>query len=193
MDRTDLRRLLREADAAVRPPPDPPADLLTRVKGFQRRRRMVRHAAGTAVVVAGVVLAGGIWVARDMGHVATTPIAAMPPPQPRAARGALEADLRALEQRVAVHERTVQKLLAREIRQQDARNRQRLRDLSDPRARIEAQLSIAAYDILREAELNARVRNQPGPAVAAYRRVIELFPSTEWAEVARHRLRQIGS
>ena len=53
---------------------------------------------------------------------------------------------------------------------------------------VQSQRDRAALILVYEADRSAR-ENRPADAVASYRRAIELFPQTHWAEVARQRLR----
>jgi hypothetical protein len=63
---------------------------------------------------------------------------------------------------------------------------------ADPRDRIRVQQDLAAMVLVRQADRYYRELDRKGSAVAGYERVVELFPMTEWAGVARQRLMEIN-
>jgi hypothetical protein len=64
----------------------------------------------------------------------------------------------------------------------------------DPLAQIAAERDLGALALVRQADRRYRETNHPNPAAAAtaYARVVELFPNTHAAAVARQRLAAIG-
>jgi len=55
---------------------------------------------------------------------------------------------------------------------------------------VQLQRDRAALILVYDADRSFR-ENRPADAIAAYRRTIELFPQTHWAEIARQRLREM--
>jgi hypothetical protein len=120
------------------------------------------------------------------GEVAVAPTpsptaapAPAPPPLPSPAQVA------ALDLEAQLHERVADRLLATE--------RLRRRMAAHPPAHdptlteLQQQRDCAALLLVYEAD-RYRQRRQSEEAIAGYRRAIELFPQTHWADVARQRL-----
>ena len=98
----------------------------------------------------------------------------------------LRVSLQVLNARAEAHQAAADRLLALERRRRRLTSRGRMR----PGGRIEEmrrQLDRAAFLTLRRAEmLLSEVGNKPG-AMAAYQQVVEMFPGTPWADIARQR------
>jgi len=66
-----------------------------------------------------------------------------------------------------------------------------LASIPDPMDQVRQQVSQAAEYMVRDGDRIWQERRQRATAIARYQRVIELFPDSEWAAVARQRLSQI--
>ena len=175
-----LSQLLRAADA---PPPTAAGDLVQRVQRRRTRERTTRRAIAASVLLLALCLP---WVTRLRSPVQPVVIAPAPsvavvtPPTP-AAVAALDAEAR-------LHEQVADRLLASSSR---GRRGAQTKSPHDPAlAELQQQRDRAALLLVYEAD-QYRQRNQPIDAVASYRRAIELFPQTHWADVARQRLKDL--
>ena len=160
MNEQALRQLLMDADAAS----DAPAtshDLAARVQKRLRRRRQTQMAGASILVCA--MLAVGLMIQSNWNsrpaHVAQSSKA-----KAELALIRLEADAQA-----ATVNRLVQYQKSVDARTAAARKFER----GEPRERLQEQREKAARLLTQDGE---------------YRRVIQLFPETHWASVARQRL-----
>jgi hypothetical protein len=87
----------------------------------------------------------------------------------------------------SIHERTAALLLMSESARKRAVATPRS---SSPAADMHFQRDRAALILVYEADRLAR-EDQRTTAIATYRRAIELFPQTHWADVARRRLQDM--
>ncbi len=67
-----------------------------------------------------------------------------------------------------------------------------LAGIPEPMDQVKSQVNQAAERMVQEADELWLDRRQRTPAAARYQRVIELFPDSEWASVARQRLEQMA-
>jgi hypothetical protein len=67
-----------------------------------------------------------------------------------------------------------------------------LAGIPEPMDQVKSQVNQAAERMVQEADELWRDRRQRMLAAARYQRVIELFPNTEWASVARQRLEEMA-
>jgi len=81
---------------------------------------------------------------------------------------------------------------------EEERKQRRLQELqaqlasySDPLQEIQKQVDKTAFILVYQANRMYRELDQKDSAIQAYNRVIELFPQSRWAEVARQRLSEI--
>lgn len=169
-----IENLLRETDVAC---PAGPADAAELARGaralLERGRRRV--AATTATAVIGLVV-----VALTLGHRARTRIASVAPSATRAAT--LSADLRSLEVDETAETRAVTAMLAVERRDAALGRLRRLRERGDVDQWVRDQNERSALVVLEGAA------SDTGDAARICRRVIELFPDTAAAAVARGKL-----
>jgi len=56
---------------------------------------------------------------------------------------------------------------------------------------VERQVDKAAFVLIYQADRLYKELNRTESAVAAYKEIIQLFPTNRWAEVARERLAEI--
>ena len=160
MNEQALRQLLVNADAAAGSPAILSSDLASAVVRRLRRRRQVR-VAGVSVVLCAMLAVVPL--------VRTTPKPSGPDQHLAQAR----AELSLMQVQANSQAATVNRLMAYQ-RSVDIRTKAtRKLDRGQPLDRLQQQRESAA-----------RVLTQDGE----YRRVIELFPETHWASIARQRL-----
>jgi tetratricopeptide (TPR) repeat protein len=146
------------------------------------RRRLIRVAVPTslAAVVAISVALSAIFVHTEG-----------PPPQPQRI-ASLEEQVKQLQARTDATLKLVQEVLERD--RQDRRLaalETELASIPDPVHEIDRQVDKTAFILIYQADKLYKELNQTESAVAAYREVIQLFPTNRWATVARERLSQI--
>jgi tetratricopeptide (TPR) repeat protein len=87
--------------------------------------------------------------------------------------------------------------LVREVLEKDRQDRRlaaletELASIPDPRKEMERQVDKTAFILVYQADKLYKELNQTDSAVRAYKEVIQLFPTNQWANVARERLSQI--
>jgi tetratricopeptide (TPR) repeat protein len=147
-----------------------------------RRRRLVRVAAPTSV--AALVT---ISVALSAIFVPTEE----PQPQPQRIVS-LEEQVKQLQAQTDATLKLVQEVLERD--RQDRRLaalETELASIPDPVQEIDRQVDKTAFILVYQADKLYKELNQTESAVAAYKEVIQLFPTNQWANVARERLSEI--
>ena len=82
----------------------------------------------------------------------------------------------------------VQRLLENERGRRSIERARALQAKVDPIVRIDRQIEQAAFVIVAQADRKVRRWNLTDSAADDYRRVVELFPKTHWAAIARQRL-----
>jgi hypothetical protein len=195
MTHDGLRELLAQADAAADSSPVPAAALVQRVRAQARRRQTRRRAAvGAASVLAAIMVIVAIVLPPPppRTNVATNlpvPSNDKPVTGTRDARD-LAAELAAIRTQAAASEACVAAMLKGE-----ARGR-KLASVTprppDPLERIRAEQDRGAMALVRQADRQYRELDRKASATAGYGRVVQLFPRTRWAAVARQRLADIG-
>jgi hypothetical protein len=195
MTHDPLQQLLCRADAVAETPTIPAGELVQRVRA-ELHRRQIRARLTGAGVLAAALLAVAITVSFRTAprQVATKVPTSTIRPTARSDDGPTPARLAqrlaALRSEADARESAIDAVLAREAR---ARATPRVPQ-ADPLAQIAAQRDLGAMALVRQADRRYR---ETGPtnvtaAVAAYGRVLELFPNTRGATVARQRLSEIG-
>jgi tetratricopeptide (TPR) repeat protein len=147
-----------------------------------QRRRLIRVAAPTSLVAVLAVAAAlsALWMPSKG-----------PPPQPQRI-ASLEEQVKQLQARTDATLKLVQEVLERD--RQDRRLaalETELASIPDPVHEIDRQVDKTAFILIYQADKLYKELNQTESAVAAYREVIQLFPTNRWATVARERLSQI--
>ena len=171
-----LEQLLRDADAASSPP-EPHVEIAPIIYRRRSRQLLIRRVALAAVVV--ITASLGAFSLRPRPQ---QPIALVEPPSP-----APQVSVASLEFRARLHELTAERLL-----KSHHAHRARAAATSSPESEIQFQRDRAALILVYDADLHAK-QNRPAEAIASYRRAIELFPQTHWANVARQRLKQMST
>jgi hypothetical protein len=186
-----VRAWLQEADEAAGPLPAVPADLAARVRRAAALRSGRQRTCGVA---AAILLACGLlatWPrpAQEPPAQADRPVAgAAPAPVPDAA---LLAKLQQLDAEAEMWLFVARK--ADEYRQarQAARPAAALPEVPDVVARTRRELDQAALTLVQQADRMCRELHQCQTAAVRYRRVVDLFPDSPWATVARQRLDEL--
>jgi len=183
MNEERIERLLRSADDLAGPPV---FDQITVVEVRRRvhRRRIVRTAmplTAAAVVAVTIAVLTLSTKEREPGMVSE--------PQKIAS---LEEQVRQLQERTDATLKLVQEVLDQDRRQRRlAAAEAELASIPDPMEQVERQVDKTAFLLIYRADQLYKELNRTESAVAAYKEIIQLFPTNRWAEVARERLAEI--
>ncbi len=179
MNEEQIRQLFAKADEAAGEPmfrhittPD--------IRRRVHRRRLIRVVAPTslAAIVAIAAALSAIWTHTGQ-------------PQPQRI-ASLEEQVKQLQARTDATLKLVQEVLEKD--RQDRRLaalETELARIPDPVKEIDRQVDKTAFILFYQADKLYKELNQTESAVAAYKEVIQLFPTNQWANVARERLSQI--
>lgn len=181
MNEEQIGRLLARADETAGEPRFGPVTVAG-IRRQARRRRLVRGVApmaAAAVVLVGVTLWG----------VCTQTQRPEPPPQRIAS---LEEQVRQLQAQTDMTLRLVQEVLEKDRQERRlAALKAELASIPDPVKEIDRQVDKTAFILVYQADKLYKELNQTESAVRAYKEVIHLFPTNQWADVARERLSRI--
>lgn len=181
MNEDQIRRLLREADARAG---DPTFNRVA-VAGIRRRlhrNRLIRLAVPTTAAAVVAVAAALSAICLQTGS---------PEPQPPRI-ASLEEQVRQLQAQTETTLKLVQEVLEKD--RQDRRLaalEAELASIPDPVKEIDRQIDKTAFILVYQADKLYKELNQADSAVLAYQEVIQIFPTNQWADVARERLSQI--
>jgi hypothetical protein len=178
-------RLVRDADATAARPTTPVAGLAGRVrrKARRRRRRMAGSVAAGAVVL--VLGAASLWWPRRAGPV-------VGPTRVSAAEIArLRVECAQTAREAEAHERLAAAMLERE-RRATRRAAEVVVNPVDVVDAVAAERERSAMILLFQADRLLRDVDARAEATDALRRVLELFPNSRGAAMARERLDRIG-
>jgi hypothetical protein len=178
MTEDKIKNLLQRADQTAGGPAPVSIDL-SAVRRSASRRHIINLAARIATAAV-VLFALGIWSfsvkkTRDRQRII-----------------ALEAEIKQLKVQT---DATLK--LVREVLENDRRERRlgelrtQLANIPDPLEETQKQVDKTAFILVYQANRMYSELDQKDSAVRAYNRVIELFPQSRWAEVARQRLSEI--
>jgi hypothetical protein len=192
MTHDKLGDLLSQADAAAtiarRTAPDVARQVRVEARRRQVRTRMVGGAVSATALVAVLIVLSV--------HPAHTELARHTPPtrpvetSPHVRDASeLAAEIAALRNEAAGHEAVVKAMLTGEQR---GRRMAAVPRGVDPLDRILAEQDRGAMALVRQADRQYHELDRKESAAAGYGRVVELFPKTHWAAVARQRLSEIG-
>ena len=184
MNDDPLRQLLKDADVTAVGSTDPRA-LAASVRERHRGQQRTIRTAGTAAVV--LIALAGVTASLVRHPAKQQQIAIAPSPVPPSSSSVAPQHLAALDLDARLHELTAQKLT-------EMHGRPTSKPVAGSglpsAAEIQLQRDRAALLIVYEADQNAQ-SNRTTLAAAGYRRAIELFPQTHWADVARQRLKEL--
>lgn len=181
MNEEQIKQLIMKVDEAAG---EPTFRRIT-TAGVRRQthhRQLVRVAVPTslAAVLAVAAALSAIWMRTER-----------PQPQPQRI-ASLEEQVKQLQARTDATLKLVQEVLERD--RQDRRLaalETELASIPDPLKEIDRQVDKTAFILVYQADKLYKELNQTESAVAAYKEVIQLFPTNRWAAVARERLSQI--
>jgi tetratricopeptide (TPR) repeat protein len=179
MTEDKIKNLLYEADQTAGGPVPVSANLAAAVRRRANRRQAVNLSARIAVAAV-VVIAFGIWSytakkARDRQRII-----------------ALEMQIKQLKTQTDATLNLIREVLDEDRKQRRLNELQaQLASYSDPLREIRKQVDKTAFILVYQANRMYCELDQKDSAIKAYKRVIELFPQSQWAEVARLRLSEI--
>lgn len=175
--------------------------LLQKADGFAGRPTFGRVAAGTIrqriyrrqIIRIATPLTAAAAVAVTVAVLALARRNQEPEPQPEPQRiASLEEQVKQLQARTDATLKLVQDVLERDRRQRRlAAAEAELASIPDPMEQVERQVDKTAFLLIYRADQLYRELNQTESAVAAYKEIIQLFPTNRWAEVAKERLAEI--
>ncbi|HIJ53053.1 MAG TPA: hypothetical protein HPP66_07850 [Planctomycetes bacterium] len=178
MTEDKIKNLLQKADQTAGGPAPVSIDL----SAFRRRANR-RHVANLAVRIAAaavVVTALGTWSytakkTRDQQRIV-----------------ALETQIKQLQTQTDATLNLIREVLEEDRKQRRLNELQaQLASYPDPLEEIQKQVDKTAFILVYQANRMYRELDQKNSAIRAYNRVIELFPQSRWAEVARQRISEI--
>jgi vacuolar-type H+-ATPase subunit I/STV1 len=177
-----IQRLLARAEEMAEEPRFRPVTLAG-IRQRVRRRHLVRvgiPTAAAAMVLVGVTLwAICAWTTGS-------------PELPQQRIASLEDQVKQLQAQTEATLKLVQEVLERDRQDRRLASLQaELARIPDPRKEIEREVDEAAFVLVYQADKLYKELNQTDSAVQAYKDVIQLFPTNQWADVARERLSQI--
>lgn len=192
MTHDNLGQLLARADATAGSVPPPAQELAQRVRIASRRRQARRRAsvAAASALAAILVIAA---ILRPPQPPRTNDATNLPVPmkdRPIQDSRDLAAELAAVRAQAAASEACVAAMLKSEARGRKLASA--TPRALDPLDRIRAEQDRGAMALVRQADRQYRELDRKASAAAGYGRVVELFPRTHWAAVARQRLADIG-
>ena len=168
-----------------------PGDQAQRLRTLAVRRRRVRVSINAA---AAIVLAVGITVLWSQTStlpkaVNEPPVVDAEPPQPDIAeiKAEIERLRRDADMRLALVHRT-QEILEEMKRFEELKKQP---PLPDAVANTRREVDKAAYTLVYQADRMCRELDLCDSAVVKYQRVVDLFPDSRWATVARQRLSEL--
>jgi len=196
-----LESLLEAAGRSVADTPAPSSELADRVRRRHARRqhrRKQRRRLSAGVAAAMVLLGGTLAIAfrpTPPGPQPDAPIAERPepPPTPRRVSDSdlekMQAELAALEAEVERRRRHVRQMLDRRQRHDQLLALLNKRPPSDPLETARITLEKTAFRLVYRAEHRSALAGADA-AREQYRQVVELFPNTAAAAIAREQLRR---
>jgi TolA-binding protein len=176
-----IKELLAQADNAAGEPTFGPVTA-AKIRRHVHQRRLVRVAVPTAV-------AATITLAAALGTLSLPTRRSQPQPERIAS---LEEQVRQLQAQTETTLKLVQEVLERDRQKRHLASLEaELARIPDPVREIDRQVDKTAFILVYQADKLYQELNQTESAVQAYKEVIQLFPTNQWAQVARERLSQI--
>jgi len=180
MTEDKIKNLLQKADETA----GVPAPVFINISAVRRRanRRRIISIATPVAAAAAILIAVGLY--------GFTLRAAKTTHQQKIS--SLEMQIEQLQARADATYNLVQEVLDNERKQQRLDELQaQLASIPDPIEEIQKQVDKTAFNLVYQADRMYRELNLKSSAIQTYKRVIELFPETHGAEVARERLLEI--
>jgi hypothetical protein len=178
MNERQVAEMLERAESGVVVPTDTGLGLAGRAIRRARRRSVVRRVGLTVLAVDAVVAVvfAAVWIAPADPPV-TTPATVV-----SATRDAGN-ELAVLRARVSAQQAIVDALLAMEHRADEPPT-----ETADPLAETHTRVELAAKRMVLTADRLEHDQARPDSAQRLYRGVVDSFPDTAWAVIARRRL-----
>lgn len=183
MNDDTIKDLLRQADRAAGTRSAPPglADLVRRRMRRQRVVTTKRYVAAAAAII--VITSGAILIlSRSKPPGRSAPVDEFTKLRTEIEQLRAEADTR-----MAI----IEQMLARQSRKERLARLEWELARPDPVEQVRLELERTACIMVYQANRMYQELDLPESAVKSYRQVIELFPETHWAKVARQRLTKI--
>jgi TolA-binding protein len=181
MNKEKIETLLQKADDFAGRP------TFGRVTAGAIRRRIHRR----QIIKITAPLTAAAAVAVTAGILALSTGTPSPEPEPQKI-ASLEEQVRQLQERTDATLKLVQDVLEQDRRQRRlAAAEAELASIPDPMEQVEQQVDKTAFLLIYQADRLYKELNQTESAVAAYKEIIQLFPTNRWAEVAKERLAEI--
>ena len=182
MTEDKIKNLLQKADKTAGTAAPISANLAAAVRRRAKQRRFVSLAAPVAAAAV-VLIAFGIW------HFTSAP-ADQTHEQGKVA--ALQAEIKQLRAQTDATLKLIREVLENQRRQHRIRELEaKLASIPDPLEEMQKQVDKTAFTLVYQANCMYNELNQKDSAIRTYNRVIELFPQSKWADVARRRLSEI--
>jgi len=179
MTEDKIKNLLQKADRIAGRPAPVTANLAAVVRRRASQRRFVRFAAPLAAA-AMVLIAFGIYQLVGTPEDDT---------REQIRLAALKAEVEQLRAQTDATLKLVREVVERQRRQRRIEELEaKLARIPDPLEEMQRQADKTAFILVYEANRMYDELNQKDSAIQTYNRVIELFPKSKWAEVARRRL-----
>jgi tetratricopeptide (TPR) repeat protein len=173
MPEDKIKNLLQKADETAGEPM-PVSINIPAVRLRANRRRFISVTTPIAAAAA-ILLAFGLWSLTKQQKIAS-----------------LQRQIEQLQTRADATFDLIQEVLEDERKQQRLDELQaQLASIPDPLEEIRKQVDTAAFNLVYQADRMYRELNLKSSAIKTYKRVIEIFPETQWAEVAHQRLSEI--
>lgn len=181
MTENRLRNLLQGADRTAGPPVQVSVDLSV-IHRRARRRHLVTLLVPVAAAAV-ILVALGVWgVSIRLGKTASE--------QKRIA--SLQMEVKQLQLQTDATLKLIEEVLESERRQRQLdKLYAELASIPDPLEEIQTQVDKTGFILVYQADQMYRELKLIDSASRMYRRVIELFPQSRWAAVARQRLSEI--
>lgn len=180
MTEDKLKNLLQKADRIA----GPPEQVSVRLSEIRSRanRRWILFTKAPAAAAAIILIAIGILMISNKTQ--------QPDQQEKIA--SLESQIKQLQASTDAAINLINEVLEAEQRQNRLNKLEvQLASMPDPLEEVQKQVDKTAFILVYQADRMYRELNQTESAVETYKRVIQLFPENQWAQVARERLVQI--
>lgn len=178
-----IKNLLQQADRMAGLPQPVSANLSTIVRRRAHRRHLLISVTAPLTAAAVIIIATGMWniVIRTSGQT-----------EDQEKIISLEKQLEQLQVRTDAALNLIQEVLVAEQKRHSLDELEaQLASIPDPLKEIQKQVEKTAFILVYQADRLYYELDRTDSAVETYKRVIELFPKNQWAQVARERLSEI--
>ncbi len=180
MTEDKLKNLLQKTDR-IAGPPEPVSVKLSDIRRRAYHRRILYFKAPVAAAAIILIAIG----------ILTVSIKTQPTDQHEKI-ASLESQIKQLQNSTDAAISLIHEVLEAEKRQNRLNELEiQLASMPDPLEEVQKQVDKTAFILVYQADRMYRELNQTESAVKTYKRVIQLFPENQWAQVARERLAQI--